>query len=266
MSQPLNRQLIRKRKVILERVLQSLAYYESNEHKKIAFLNGVAILSALTTEQLYKYLKKGNFQELPGIGKSLNAIFLDVFVTGESSRLTNTIEEVFKNSDIKARKTYSSVRVPYNVASQWVNRNLGNIVNRKNILCGSYRRKKQTIADLDLLIPEEDYDRIVNILTRKGFELETRGKYKGNFIIEMVPGNKTHLDIVTYTPETFVGNLVYLTGSREFNIRMRSAAKKLGYKLNQNGLFKGKTQIPLKKEEDLFKYLNMPFVEPIKRN
>ena len=67
------------------------------------------------------------------------------------------------------------------------------------------------------------------------------------------------------TNRTVAGTILYTTGSKMFNIRMRAIAKHQGYVLNQNGLFRDTVQIPTKKEQDIFKILKMEWIKPENR-
>ena len=60
--------------------------------------------------------------------------------------------------------------------------------------------------------------------------------------------------------------LLYATGSKVFNIKMRTIAKKKGYTLNQKGLYKNGKLIPIKSEKGFFKKLDMDYLEPEERN
>jgi DNA polymerase/3'-5' exonuclease PolX len=60
--------------------------------------------------------------------------------------------------------------------------------------------------------------------------------------------------------------LLYFTGSKELNLMMRNKAKKLGYKLNEYGLFKGSKNIYVESEEEIFDLLEMKYLEPQERN
>jgi DNA polymerase/3'-5' exonuclease PolX len=64
--------------------------------------------------------------------------------------------------------------------------------------------------------------------------------------------------------------LLYATGSGRFNIRMRATAKRLGYLLNQRGLYKKVSstvlrRIPVVSERALFKKLGMKYLAPNER-
>jgi DNA polymerase/3'-5' exonuclease PolX len=71
------------------------------------------------------------------------------------------------------------------------------------------------------------------------------------------------IDAFRTCPLEEIPMLLYSTGSKEFNIHMRSVAKKMGYTLNQKGLFKNGDIVPnLKSEEDYFNFLNIKFLLP----
>jgi DNA polymerase/3'-5' exonuclease PolX len=64
--------------------------------------------------------------------------------------------------------------------------------------------------------------------------------------------------------------LLYATGSKQFNIRMRGIAKRMGYVLNQYGLYKlpinpNSTPLPVNSEKDFFKILEIPYIPPPNR-
>jgi DNA polymerase/3'-5' exonuclease PolX len=87
-----------------------------------------------------------------------------------------------------------------------------------------------------------------------------------------------HLDIFYYPKEVFPFSLLFTTGSKEFNITIRSHANKKGYSLNEKNLsklngqlvteneykFKIGKNIP-ENEEDIFLFLGFTYVDPINR-
>jgi DNA polymerase/3'-5' exonuclease PolX len=81
--------------------------------------------------------------------------------------------------------------------------------------------------------------------------------------------NKTYrIDIRLVPLESYYTALIYFTGSYQLNTMMRLKAKKLGYKLNEYGLYKTKSDIPimLNSEKDLFDILKIEYLEPQQRN
>ena len=73
------------------------------------------------------------------------------------------------------------------------------------------------------------------------------------------------MDIEFLPEHEFQAGLLYFTGSKDFNISMRSRAKSLGYVLNQHGLFKGNERVHVYTEKDIMNQLNMEFVSPLHR-
>ena len=105
--------------------------------------------------------------------------------------------------------------------------------------------------------------------------------YKYNFLIESFGSEDSRtgfmglckflnnpirkIDIRVVKPESFFTALLYFTGSYEFNERMRGAAKRMGYKLNEYGLYKNNKQIKNISEKDVFDILGMKYLDPVDR-
>lgn len=56
--------------------------------------------------------------------------------------------------------------------------------------------------------------------------------------------------------------LLYFTGSKEHNVLLRGRAVKLGYSLNEYGLFKGDVAEKCSTEEDIYRLLGLNYVPP----
>jgi len=114
---------------------------------------------------------------------------------------------------------------------------------------GSFIRKEETIGDLDLLLYEKDCERAKNLL--KDFDFYSRIEFY------CIP------DEYKDSWESFA---LYLTGSGEFNVWMRSIAKNKGYLLSQYGLYDRETgKLITNKEEEIFSHLGLNYIPPEKR-
>jgi DNA polymerase/3'-5' exonuclease PolX len=140
------------------------------------------------------------------------------------------------------------------------------------IIAGSYRRKNKTSGDIDILITSKKLTlkRIVDILKKWGIITDVISMQKEKFMgIAHCPSGQYfyfHVDIVFLPKEQWGAGLLWFTGSKGFNIQMRSKAKKMGYTLNQHGLFnKNGDQIPVYTEKEIMKALGMKWVPPEKR-
>jgi len=133
--------------------------------------------------------------------------------------------------------------------------------------CGSYRRKKETIGDLDIAIAvtDENAETVMAVCEKLMDRVETSGSTKSS---GRVKGIKADFRLVE--PESFGACTLYFTGSKQFNISMRSKAKRMGMKLNEYGLFKmmggEEVKVAGETEELIFKLLHMDYVEPTNRN
>jgi DNA polymerase (family 10) len=62
--------------------------------------------------------------------------------------------------------------------------------------------------------------------------------------------------------KSFGAALLYFTGSKNFNIKLRQIAIRKGLKLNEYGIFRKENLVSGKTEEEMFKALGLPYVEP----
>ncbi|CAH6421516.1 DNA polymerase family X [uncultured virus] len=161
-----------------------------------------------------------------------------------------------------------------------------------HVICGSYRRKKLTSNDIDVLITHpkiktrlqlqtDKKNYLVNLvkklkkekfllddLTDKDFEIKYMGfcQYKENKI--KYPVRRIDIRYIPY--DSYYTALVYFTGSGEFNRKMRQLAQNLGYKLNEYGLYftQGNKlkRIKINSEKDIFDALGLEYLSPDKRN
>lgn len=140
--------------------------------------------------------------------------------------------------------------------------------------CGSFRRQKELCGDIDILITHK-YNKnylsnIVEILTQKKYLIDhlttTKGgkKYMGVLMIDF----PCRIDIRFVINDEFYTSLLYFTGSRDFNIKMRKKALSLGYTLNEYFLKdnNNNTDFVINNEKDIFDYLEMNYVDPKDRN
>ena len=74
------------------------------------------------------------------------------------------------------------------------------------------------------------------------------------------------LDIRIIKIDSYATALMYFTGSKEFNLRLRNKAIEKDMLLNEYGLFKkNKDRIYISSEEDIFKILEEDYLEPTQR-
>ncbi len=127
-------------------------------------------------------------------------------------------------------------------------------------ICGSLRRRKDTIGDMDLLAVSDEPEHLMDIFTSLEFveKVLVKGATKTSVIVS--PGIQVDLRVVSR--DSYGSALQYFTGSKQHNIELRSLAKSLGYKLSEYGLFKGSTCIAGREEVDIYKALGLSYIVP----
>ncbi|HXG11984.1 MAG TPA: DNA polymerase/3'-5' exonuclease PolX [Gemmataceae bacterium] len=130
-------------------------------------------------------------------------------------------------------------------------------------ICGSLRRRKETVKDIDVLVssdkPEPIMERFVKLPGVR--QVIVQGDTKSSVVL----AGRSFLinaDLRVVRDQQFPFALHYFTGSKEHNIRMRERAIKYGLKLNEYELAgKGKS-IPCKEEADIFHALDLDYIPP----
>jgi DNA polymerase/3'-5' exonuclease PolX len=142
------------------------------------------------------------------------------------------------------------------------------------VICGSYRRLNPTSNDVDFIIihPEnknmletlikklKEKNFIVDSLTSDDVKTKYMGLFKWNDIIRRI-------DVRFIPYESYYTSILYFTGNKDFNKRMRGIAKKKNYTLNEYELYHNtdKKRIKIKSEKDVFDILGMEYLTPDQR-
>lgn len=137
-------------------------------------------------------------------------------------------------------------------------------------VAGSYRRKLETIGDIDILIAaeQEHVSGIFDVFTTHPDVVEVLGRGDTKSSVRTREGRQVDLRIVT--KKQFAAALMYFTGSKEHNVVMRQRARDRGMALNEYGLFAldeaGNTDFdrpkPFETEADIYKELGLHWVPP----
>lgn len=209
-----------------------------------------------------------------------------------------TIEDLIKNQDLLTNAQKISLKYYKNLCIKipkvvvlffevWFLKKLYDIdKNYVLTICGSYRREKDFTSDIDILITHEKIknmtdtekylNEIVNILYENKFLIDTLTQGSNNFqgygsfeFFKNVPKkfNKiVRVDIKVVPHKSLWTSILHMTGSFQFNEKLRGIAKTKNMKLNEYHLVKNNKPLKINSEEDIFKYLNIEYVSPIDRD
>ena len=191
---------------------------------------------------LKRVLKDGSLARLPGMGEK-------------------KIENIIKGIELweKGKERFLLGEV-YPIVESIV----GELKSNKEIIeaipAGSYRRMKETVGDIDILVMTEESEKAVNIFcSLKGVErVLAQGDTKGSCIFS---GN-IQVDLRAIPPESFGSALQYFTGSKAHNVHLRSIAKQKGLKISEYGVFKEDKKIAGENEEDVYKSIGLIWIPP----
>jgi DNA polymerase (family X) len=128
------------------------------------------------------------------------------------------------------------------------------------VVAGSYRRRRDTVGDLDLLVTAKDGAAVGNKLVRyeNVAEVLAHGPTRTTVILR----SGIQVDVRAVSEESYGAALIYFTGSKAHNIALRGLAIDRNWKLNEYGLFSGKRQIAGATEQEVYKKLGLAFVPP----
>jgi len=129
-------------------------------------------------------------------------------------------------------------------------------------VAGSVRRKKETSKDIDILVSGKTKDRskFISAFTKLGKVINVGDKKSSIWFT--LGENTIQADLLVVPDSSFGAALQYFTGSKAHNIDVRSKAQRLGYKVNEKGIFKGTKKIGGKNEEDIYNILNIEMPKP----
>ena len=125
---------------------------------------------------------------------------------------------------------------------------------------GSLRRGRETVGDLDLLVIGRNHAEIAeHFLRHPGI---TQVLAKGEDKVSVKLKNDMQVDVRMLDRSAYGAALMYFTGSKEHNVVLRDRAKRLGWKLNEYGLFKDDKVLASKTEEEIYKKLGLEWIPP----
>jgi DNA polymerase (family X) len=127
-------------------------------------------------------------------------------------------------------------------------------------VAGSYRRRRDTVGDLDLVVTADDGavvgDKLVEY--ENVAEVLAHGKTRTTVVLR----SGIQVDVRAVPEQSYGAALLYFTGSKAHNIALRAIAVRRGWKLNEYGLFSGTRRIAGLTEEDIYRKLGLSYIPP----
>ena len=190
-----------------------------------------------TTRLLYEKLKIGSIAELE------RAIRLDR-LSGLSGIKEKTVENISKGIELLRR---GRERMTLAEATELAEKFTGPLRKLKEIkrveVAGSLRRQKDTVGDIDILVVSDNAPKVMRAFT--SVPLVSRIQAEGRTKSSVRTRDDIQLDCRVVKERSFGAALMYFTGSKNFNIKLR-----------RNKFVAGKS------ENEIFKLFGLPCIEP----
>lgn len=234
-----------------------MAYYEELKREIpscLLELLQVPRLGPQKIRMLYRELGITNVGELEYACQENRLVSLSGFGEKTQQNILKGIEFLKKH---KGRYLFADV---YPTAEEIRDRLAQSLSGRRIALCGSIRRRKEVVKDIDILAEGTDSENITSLFISSAEveEVLLRGDTKTS--CRLVSGIEADLRVVE--EKAFPYALLYFTGSKEHNVKLRGIAKKRGWKLNEYGLFEEESLIACRDEEEIYRALGLSYIPP----
>jgi len=211
--------------------------------KKIAALHKELKVASL--EDLKKAATGGKIRELPGFSEKTEQAIL---------------EEIGRTKVTE----HGTVRFKLAVAEQIVTPLFEDLKKAKGVeeiaIAGSYRRRAETVGDVDILVAAEKSDAVMDRFVH--FDDVAKVLAEGETKSSVVLRGGLQVDLRVVPCASWGAALHYFTGSKAHNIAVRLMGVKRKLKVNEYGVFRAKKMIAGRTEEGIYKLFGMPYIEP----
>ena len=127
-------------------------------------------------------------------------------------------------------------------------------------VAGSYRRRRETIGDLDVLVTSSESAKVMDRFVKYGEVAEVVSQGETRSSVKLRGG--LQVDLRAVDPAAYGAALQYFTGSKAHNVELRTIAQDKGYKLNEYGLFKGTRRVAGRTEQEIYAKLGLDWMPP----
>ncbi|MHB8825073.1 MAG: helix-hairpin-helix domain-containing protein, partial [Thiobacillus sp.] len=199
-------------------------------------------LEVQTVEQLYRAARDGRIRALPGFGEKTELNILQAVEAHASQTRRFKLAVAAQYADALAAFLQA---VP----------GVGQVT-----LAGSFRRMRETVGDLDILVTAAAGSPVMQRFTAydEVAEVLSAGSTRASVVLK----SGLQVDLRVVAQASYGAALCYFTGSKAHNIAIRRIAQKLGLKVNEYGVFRGSERIAGEDEASVYKSVGLPWIPP----
>jgi DNA polymerase (family 10) len=199
-----------------------------------------------STRELERAAKQGKIRNIPGFGEKVEQNILQ----GLRAR-SEGMEKL-------------QARIKYAEAEQIIAPLMKYLRKAKELdqaeIAGSYRRKQETVGDLDIVSTCEKPESLIEHFIQYGevARVLSQGTTRSTVLFR----SGVQVDLRVVEKDSYGAALHYFTGSKAHNIAIRKLALKKGLKINEYGVFKGERRVAGKTEAEVYAKVGLPYIEP----
>lgn len=197
-------------------------------------------LGIRSLEDLRRAIRSGRLRDLKGFGAKIEQKLAAALAKPQ-------VEKRFKLSEAEAEAEALLNYLRSNKRDQMA-------------VAGSYRRRRDTVGDLDIVMAAQNGAAIGDKLTK--YENVASVLAHGPTRTTVVLRSRIQVDLRVVPKASYGAALMYFTGSKAHNIALRGLANDRGWKLNEYGLFDGRQRIAGGTEEEIYRKLGLAAIPP----
>ena len=199
-------------------------------------------LDVQTVEQLQRAARDGRIRALPGFGEKTEQNILQALEAHVS----------------QSRRFKLATAAQYAEALRAFLQGVPGV--QQVSVAGSFRRMRETVGDLDILVTAAADSTVMQRFTAydEVAEVYSAGETRASVLLKC----GLQVDLRVVAQESYGAALHYFTGSKAHNIAIRRIAQQLGLKINEYGVFRGKQRIAGDSEESVYRAVGLPYIAP----
>lgn len=199
-------------------------------------------LDITTPKQLEQAARQGRLRQLPGFGPKTEQHMLESLAAhrGKKKRF------LYKTARAYAESLVAHLKSAAGVADV--------------VVAGSYRRGRDTVGDLDILVTARTNDPVTKRFLEhvEVGEVISSGPTRSTVLLK----NGLQVDLRVVDQSSFGAALQYFTGSKAHNILIRRLGQQRGLKINEYGVFKKDRRIAGHTETSVYRAVGLPLIPP----
>lgn len=199
-------------------------------------------LKIKTLDQLKRAARDGRIRELAGFGEKTEA----------------TIREALEQHVEEAKRFKLAIAAQYAEPLAAYLKSARNV--KQAVIAGSYRRCKETVGDIDILVTTTGTSDVMDRFVKYGEvrDVLAQGETRATVILKC----GLQVDLRVVPAESFGAAFHYFTGSKAHNIAIRKLGQQKKLKINEYGVFRGAKRLSGTTEEEVFAAVGLPWIAP----